>query len=152
MAGEALAHVQGASPKANAAVLVRLSSSPTTSAVLVVASTSGELPMEPSYSVLADALSKFHTAPEWIQALWLVMVPVTIVGATACIMRAAREIAAVIARHRAAGGLWQGQPVYAIYRAPDGRWMLYARGAARELRGEDAVPDEARLPPPIQRE
>ncbi|WP_457093292.1 hypothetical protein [Microvirga sp. P5_D2] len=111
--------------------------------------------MEPSYSVqsysvLADALSKFHTAPEWIQALWLVMVPVTIVGATACIMRAVREIAAAIARRGAAGGIWQGQPVYAIYRSPDGRWMLYARGAVRELQGEDSLPEEA-LPSLIRR-
>ena len=86
--------------------------------------------MEPSYSVLADALSKFHTSSEWIQALWLVVVPATIVGVTACVMRAVREIAALFSRR----GQWQGHPVYAIRRAADGRWMLYAQGA---VRGED---------------
>jgi hypothetical protein len=148
MAGEALAHVQGESPKANAAVLARLSSSPATSALLVAAPAQGELPMEPSssvqaYSFLADALSKFHTAPEWIQALWLVTVPVTIVGASACLMRAVRDIAAALIRHGGRHGIWQGRPVYALYQAPDGRWMLYAHGTVRELEVGDSVPEEA---------
>ena len=36
--------------------------------------------MEQPYSVLADWLSRFHTWPEFIQALWLVAVPVTVLG------------------------------------------------------------------------
>jgi len=111
--------------------------------------------MEPSssvhaYSFLADALSKFHTAPEWIQALWLVMVPVTAVGVSACLMRAVQHIAAALVRREEARGVWQGNPVYAIYQAPDGRWMLYARGTVRELRSEDARGEEA-LPLPVRR-
>jgi hypothetical protein len=78
-------------------------------------------------------LSKFHTSPEWIQALWLLMVPVTLVGATACLMRVAGQIAAAIAQR----GAMQGHPLYAIYEAPDGRWMLYAGGRVRDLQGED---------------
>lgn len=96
-----------------------------------------------SYSVLADALSKFHTAPEWIQALWLVMVPVTVVGASACLGWAVKEIAAALAQRGTSSGVWQGRPVYAIYQASDGRWMLYARGTVRELQ-EDSLPEEER--------
>lgn len=105
--------------------------------------------MEPSvqsYSVLADALSKFHTAPEWIQALWLVTVPVTVVGASACLTRAVKHIAAALARRGASQGVWQGSARYAIYQDADGRLMLYACGTVRELPSEEAV-KEALLPP-----
>jgi hypothetical protein len=32
------------------------------------------------YSLAADLLSKFHTSPEWIQALWLIAIPALIFG------------------------------------------------------------------------
>lgn len=54
--------------------------------------------MEQPYSVLADWLSKFHTWPEFIQALWLVAVPVTVLGVTWIVMRGLRDIAAVLRR------------------------------------------------------
>jgi hypothetical protein len=54
--------------------------------------------MEPPYSVWADWLSKFHTAPEWIQALWLVSVPATMLGMTWLVLRAVKEIAVLLAR------------------------------------------------------
>ncbi|WP_262031121.1 hypothetical protein [Microvirga sp. Mcv34] len=97
-----------------------------------------------TYSVMADALSKFHTAPEWIQALWLVMVPVTVLGLGFCLLRAVTEIAAMVARR----GERQGEPLYAIYRTTDGRLMMYARGVVRELQGGDV--EDVPLPRPIR--
>lgn len=59
--------------------------------------------MDQPYSFWADALSKFHTSSEWIQALWLVTVPVTVVGAIACIMWGISQIVAVVRRSRGTG-------------------------------------------------
>ena len=98
-----------------------------------------------TYSVMADALSKFHTAPEWIQALWLVMVPVTLVGLGFCLLQAVKEIAALVLRR----GERQGEPLYAIYRTADGRLMMVARGGVRELQGGE--PEDMPLPGPIRR-
>ncbi len=36
--------------------------------------------MDPSYSAFADWLSKVHTAPPLIQALWILAGPATLVG------------------------------------------------------------------------
>jgi hypothetical protein len=93
--------------------------------------------MEPPYSVWADWLSKFHTAPEWIQALWLVSVPATMLGMTWLVMRTAREIAVLLAQ-RPRAEAWQGHSICPIYRTADGRWMLSARGVMRELKSEEA--------------
>lgn len=106
--------------------------------------------MEPSssvqtYSIVADALSKFHTAPEWIQALWLVMMPVTIVGVAACITREAGQIAALAAQRRALRDMSKGEPIYAIYQAPDERWMLYACGVVHELTNTETEEHEAKF-------
>ncbi|EIM30493.1 hypothetical protein [Microvirga lotononidis] len=103
------------------------------------------LPSPHAYSVMADALSKFHTAPEWIQALSLVMVPVTLVGLGLCLLQAVKEIAAMALRR----GERQGEPLYAIYRTEDGRLMMYARGVVRELQGGEL--EDAPLPGPIRR-
>ena len=55
--------------------------------------------MEQPYSVWADALNKFHTAPDWIQALWIVATCATVLGSVFCIMRGLKEIAvAALAR------------------------------------------------------
>jgi hypothetical protein len=54
-----MAHVQGASLKVIAVVLVRLMNSPTTSAAA----------MDRPYSLWADGLSKFQSSSEAIQAL-----------------------------------------------------------------------------------
>lgn len=106
--------------------------------------------MEPSgvqtYSVVADALSKFHTAPEWIQALWLVMVPVTVLGAAFCLLQAVKEIAALFARR----GERRGVLFYAVYEDEAGRLMLYARGAVGEWQPDEA--EEVRMPRQLQRE
>jgi hypothetical protein len=102
------------------------------------------LPVEP-YSVVADLLSKFHTAPDWIQALWLVMVPVTVLGTAFCLLQIVKEIAGVFARR----GERQGVPVYVVYEDADGRLMLDAQGSMREVPGEGA--EETRLLIPLQR-
>ncbi|MCB8820442.1 hypothetical protein [Microvirga rosea] len=85
----------------------------------------GELPMEPPYSVLADALSKYQSSPDWVQALWLVAVPVTVVGSVACVMRGVTAIVlALLARRRGPEGAASGAEI---------DWM--------------AVPGEERAPP-----
>jgi hypothetical protein len=101
--------------------------------------------MEPSYSVVADALSKFHTAPEWIQALWLVMVPVTVLGTAFCLLQIVKEIAGLFARR----GERRSVPLYVVYEDADGRLILDAPGAVREWLGEGA--EETRLLVPLQR-
>ncbi len=61
--------------KGNAAVFRRFLNSPTTSGA------GGRsrlgVRMEPSYSVWADWLSKFHTWPEGVQALWVLGLTLT---------------------------------------------------------------------------
>jgi hypothetical protein len=57
-------------------------------APLVVALASrGVFAMDQSYSVWADLLNKFHTASELIQALWLLVVLLMVVGVTWIVMR-----------------------------------------------------------------
>lgn len=99
--------------------------------------------MDQPYSPWADWLDKFHTSPDWIQALWLVVVPLALVGIAFCVMRAVREITVAALDRR---GMCQGRPVYAIYQAPDGRWLIYARGAVRELKPEDFAEQGRALP------
>ena len=64
--------------------------------------------MDQPYSVWADWLSKFHTWPERIQALWLIAVPVTLLGVTWLVMRGLRDITAI--RHRSGDGTLYGLP------------------------------------------
>jgi hypothetical protein len=97
--------------------------------------------MDLSYSAFADWLSKVHTAPPLIQALWILAGPATIVGVAFCVAWAAREIAALRVRAQRAAepeGFW----LHAIERTPEGRWMLLSRGRAREL-GEGSPPQGA---------
>jgi hypothetical protein len=96
--------------------------------LLVAAPTEGELPMEPSYSVLADALSKFHTAPEWIQAL-------CILAGTVCALTALHTVKAIIVaalRRKTDPGI---ELDYGICRDRTGRLMVYP-----ELRQEEVPP------------
>ncbi|MBM6596341.1 hypothetical protein ILT42_20245, partial [Microvirga sp. BT291] len=62
--------------------------------------TSGEYAMDQPYSAWADWLSKFHTWPEMIQALWLIAVPATVLGVTSIVMRGLREIVRASTRER----------------------------------------------------
>ena len=101
--------------------------------------------MEPPYSAWADMLAKFHTSPEWIQALWLTVGPVTVLGVTWLVMRAVREIAVLLAQPPRQEA-WQGHPVCAIHRTADGRWMLSAHGAVWELKAGE----QGGLPLPVR--
>jgi hypothetical protein len=92
--------------------------------------------MEPSYSVWADLLNKFHTAPMAIQALWLVAVSLTTMHAAWVAGQVFMEALRIMGANR------QGDADCAIYRMPDGRWMIFGRGEIRELAAEDI----ARLP------
>jgi hypothetical protein len=74
------------------------------------------------YSVWADLLAKFHTSPEWIQALWLVAIPALILGVTWCVTRLVKDIAV------AALGIRQGQLIYGVYQDEQGRWLVYRNG------------------------
>jgi hypothetical protein len=63
--------------------------------------------MDQPYSVWADLLNKFHTSSDIIQALWLVAVPVTLLGVTGLVMRGLRDIAlAVRVRAPRPGASW----------------------------------------------
>jgi hypothetical protein len=104
--------------------------------------------MEPPYSAWADWLSKFHTSPEWIQALWLTVGPVTVLGMTGLVLRAVKEIAVLLAQ-RQREEAWQGHPVCAIHRTTDGRWMLSAPVAVQELKSEEAG-EQGGLPLPVR--
>ncbi len=73
-----------------------------------------------AYSFLADALSKFHTAPEFIQALWLVSVPMTLLGTTWLMMRGLTTLVPQLTRRH-----WRGHLVYGVYQDARGRWMVY---------------------------
>ena len=77
--------------------------------------------MDQPYSLWADLLSKFHTAPELIQALWLVMVPLTLLGLTWIVMRGLRDLIGP-ARHD------EGRLIYGVYQDEQGRWMIYRHG------------------------
>ena len=76
--------------------------------------------MDQPYSVVADWLSKFHTWPETIQALWLIAMPVTILGITWLILRGLRDLIPPLTRRR-----WRGHLIYGVYQDEHGRWMIY---------------------------
>jgi hypothetical protein len=52
--------------------------------------------MDQPYSVVADALSKFHTASEPIQALCILALSLTVLGVTGLVMRGIRDIACTV--------------------------------------------------------
>ena len=84
--------------------------------------------MEPPYSAFADLLNKFHTATPTIQALWLLVVPATVLGVTWLVMRTLREIAAAKAPAQ------QGGPrsllVYGVVQDEGGGWHVIRHGHA----------------------
>ncbi|KLK94237.1 hypothetical protein AA309_04585 [Microvirga vignae] len=79
--------------------------------------------MDQPYSLWADLLSKFHTAPELIQALRLVMVPLTLLGLTWLALRGLTESLALISRRH-----WRGRLIDGVYQDEQGRWMIYRHG------------------------
>src|SRR4051812_8139436 len=95
--------------------------------------------MDQPYSVWADMLAKFHTSPEGIQALWLVCVPVTVLGFTGLIMRGLTALIRVLSQILSqilSGRIERGHLIYGIYQDPQGRWMVYRHGrGVREVDG-----------------
>jgi hypothetical protein len=80
------------------------------------------------YSPFADWLSKFHTASEPIQALWIVALTATVLGVTWLVMRGLREIAARRPRQPVDGG----PLIYGVFQDLQGRWMVYSHGRSAE--------------------
>ena len=60
--------------------------------------------MEPTYSVFADLLAKFHTSSEWIQALWLVAVPAMVVRVSWRVADVLKALIAATGPRRAGDG------------------------------------------------
>ena len=87
--------------------------------------------MEQPYSVLADWLSKFHTWPEFIQGMWLVAVPVTVLGVTWIVMRGLRDT--VAAWRKASRGEPHGRLVYGVIEDAEGRLLAWRDGEARAV-------------------
>src|SRR4051812_26997877 len=70
----------------------------------------------PPYSAIADALDKFHTSSEPIQALWIVALTATVLGVTWIVMRGVREIVAVLSwRVREAGASMHDQDAQGLW-------------------------------------
>lgn len=98
--------------------------------------------MDQSYSSFADWLSKFHTWPDWIQALWLVMVPLTVLGLTWLLMRGLRDLVGLSRSAWRGHGEWRGHLVYGVYQDADGRWMVYWHGRQpQEIDWNDPPPE-----------
>jgi hypothetical protein len=98
--------------------------------------------MDQPYSLWADWLSKFHTWPERIQALWLVAVPVTVLGLAWLAPRGARDLIRVSRREWSGHTPWPGHLIYGVYRDRGGRWMVYRHGRApQEIDWENPPPE-----------
>ncbi|RDI58057.1 hypothetical protein DES45_106371 [Microvirga subterranea] len=83
--------------------------------------------MEPqAYSAFADLLNKFHTSSEAIQALWLLLVPATILGIAWLVLRTLRDIAALRTPPPEAP---KSLLVYGVAQDEDGRWLVIRHGA-----------------------
>ncbi|WP_445503147.1 hypothetical protein [Microvirga sp. G4-2] len=94
--------------------------------------------MDQPYSFWADLLNKFHTAPELIQALWLMALSATALGVTWIVMRGLTQILSITScRH------WRGQLIYGVYQDDQGRWMI-----DRQDRKPEAI-DRTNPPPEL---
>ncbi|WP_244470447.1 hypothetical protein [Microvirga vignae] len=80
----------------------------------------GVAAIDQPYSFWADLLNKFHTAPELIQALWLIVMPATLLGLTWLVMRGLTQLVPMLSRRS-----WHGQLIYGVYQDGRGRWMIY---------------------------
>jgi hypothetical protein len=82
----------------------------------------------PPYSFAADLLSKFHTSPDWIQALWLIAVPALVFG----IGWLVKEMVVALARRRQP----EGELLLSVYRRVDGGVVVYGMGGDQRQRRE----------------
>src|SRR3954469_522588 len=97
----------------------------------------------PPYSFAADLLSKFHTSPDWIQALWLIAVPALIFGLAFLL----KEMVLALARRSRPD---PGDLIYSIHRDAEGGFRLVQHGdgdAAGLWRKAVAGPRGAELGP-----
>ncbi|MGO4523653.1 hypothetical protein AB4097_02180 [Microvirga sp. 2MCAF35] len=89
--------------------------------------------MDQPYSLWADWLSKFQSSSEPIQALWVVAVPVTVLGLARLTMRGLVQLAPLLSRRQWRGhGEWRGHLIYGVYQDDQGRWMVYWHGREPE--------------------
>jgi hypothetical protein len=93
--------------------------------------------MDQPYSLWADGLSKFQGSSEPIQALWLVAVPVTVLGALWLVLRGLRDLIPTLSRRE-----WRGHLIYGVYQDADGRWMIYWHGRAPQAVDWENPPPE----------
>lgn len=93
--------------------------------------------MDQPYSVVADWLSKFHTWPELIQALWLIAIPATVLGITWIVMRGLTQILTITTRRP-----WRGQRIDGVYQDEQGRWMIHRHDRRPEALDRTNPPPE----------
>ncbi|WP_262269033.1 hypothetical protein [Microvirga yunnanensis] len=94
--------------------------------------------MDQPYSLWADWLSKFQSSSEPIQALWLVSLPLTLLGITWLVLRSVRDLVGLVRRERH----WRGPLVYGVYQDDQGRWMAYRHGRQpQEIDWENPPPE-----------
>lgn len=74
--------------------------------------------MDQPYSAWADWLNKCHSSSECIQALWLVTIPVTLLGLAWIVLHGIRAFARQD----------RGTLIYGVYQDRCGRWMVYRHG------------------------
>jgi len=91
--------------------------------------------MHQPYSVVAGWLSKFHTWSGFIQALWLVAVPVTVLGAAWILMRGLRDLIRPTRHGR-------GHLIYGVYQDAQGHWVVYRHGGPPQEIARQALPLE----------
>lgn len=94
--------------------------------------------MDQPYSAVADFLNKFHTSPVIIQALWLLAVPVVVLGVTWFVMRGLRDIAVAVVHPRSET---RSLLVHGVVQDPDRRWYVIRTG-------REPQPVDWRNPPP----
>jgi hypothetical protein len=80
--------------------------------------------MEPTYSVFADLLAKFHTSSEWIQALWLVAVPAMVVGVSWRVADVLKALIAAVKPRRGIAPLTDMPPPGEA----DAQWLVSRNG------------------------
>src|SRR3954463_588381 len=89
-------------------------------------------PLAP-YSPFADWLSKFHTASEPIQALWILAIVAVALGIVWALTLPLRVWLAGLRERVERRGAEGGELVYGVYRDRSGRWLVYAEGDVRAL-------------------
>jgi hypothetical protein len=98
--------------------------------------------MDQPYSLWADGLSKFQNSSEAIQALWLVAIPVTLLGLAWLVMRGLGDLFRLSRGEWRGHSGWRGHLIYGVYQDGQGRWMVYWHGRApQEVDWENPPPE-----------